>query len=237
MTEQTYLTEPDTHTTQATCVEVQEAGEQKIVILDKTIFYSQGGGQPADTGVIETGTKRFLVYDVRINEEEEILHYGTFETEPFQKNEPVTLIINKEKRIQHTNIHSAGHLIDCAIEDIGLTHLKATKGYHFPQGTYVEYEGSIEDTAQVKEQLEEALSSLREQNIPLTIRYISSQEAKHKGILLKQGAEARMVAFQGYEECGCAGTHVKTTAQLPEITIRKITSKKGRTKISYLVGA
>jgi Ser-tRNA(Ala) deacylase AlaX len=56
------------------------------------------------------------------------------------------MAIDSQKRIFNARNHSAGHLIDIAMKNIGLGYLKPTKGFHFPEGSYVEYEGDFQES-------------------------------------------------------------------------------------------
>jgi len=89
----------------------------KCVILDRTIFYPQGGGQPFDTGsIISADGAKFNVEDVR-SKASQVLHLGTFEAEKqFKDGEEVKLQIDKEKRILHAKLHSGGHLLGKSLE-------------------------------------------------------------------------------------------------------------------------
>ncbi|MBX2866733.1 hypothetical protein KTR10_02165 [Candidatus Kaiserbacteria bacterium] len=62
---------------------------------------------------------------------------------------------------------------------------------------------------------------------------VSEEEARDRGMIAPEGKEVRTVGFEGHEPCGCGGTHVRSSKDIGHITIRKVSSKKGRTKISY----
>lgn len=120
-----------------------EKDSKHFVVLDKTIFHPQGGGQPSDTGVISTADTEFTVSDLKIDGKT-ILHYGSFtKGTAFEAGSEVTCKINEESRRLFARIHSAGHLMDICVRNIGLTNLQPGKGFHFPTGAYVEYIGLI----------------------------------------------------------------------------------------------
>jgi Ser-tRNA(Ala) deacylase AlaX len=118
---------------------------KRVVLLSETIFHPQGGGQPFDKGVIIGKTIKFLVSEVR-QKGDEVQHIGTFETpeDNFVEGEEVDLEIDEEARRLNARLHSAGHLLDIALRNIGQTQLVPGKGYHFPDAPYVEYEGNID---------------------------------------------------------------------------------------------
>uniref|UniRef100_K3XLT7 Alanyl-tRNA synthetase class IIc N-terminal domain-containing protein n=1 Tax=Setaria italica TaxID=4555 RepID=K3XLT7_SETIT len=126
----------------------QEEGGRVAVVLDATVFHPQGGGQPADTGAISAAGARFLVEDVRAKDGV-VFHYGRFESAGegcglgFKEGESVSLEVDAERRSLNSRLHSAGHLLDICVSNVGLSHLQPGKGYHFPDGPFVEYKGVI----------------------------------------------------------------------------------------------
>lgn len=228
--EDTYLFESD-----AKVLDIKDSEKGKVVILDKTIFYPQGGGQPADNGKIVFGDIIFLVNDVRLDELGDIWHFGEFKNGEFQKGDAVLLKIDQNRRIQNAKLHSAGHLIDCAILEMGLDNLKPVKGFHFPNGPYVEYEGIVENSSEMLINLQEKIDDLINKNLLLEKKNLNLKEAKAQSILVPVGKSARVVNFLGYPSCGCGGTHIKQSLDIGKIVIRKIKSNKGITKVSYIV--
>ncbi|XP_039809475.1 alanine--tRNA ligase-like isoform X1 [Panicum virgatum] len=132
----------------ATVLAVQEEGGRVAVVLDATVFYPQGGGQPADTGAISAAGTRFLVEDVRAKDGV-VFHYGRFEgagegcRHGFKEGGCVSLEVDAERRSLNSRLNSAGHLLDICVSNVGLSHLEPGKGYHFPDGPFVEYKGVI----------------------------------------------------------------------------------------------
>jgi Ser-tRNA(Ala) deacylase AlaX len=131
--------------------------------------------------------------------------------------------------------HSAGHLLDCAVEQQKIEGLKPTKGFHFPEGPYVEYDGTIENPAELIPVLQDAIDKLIEQDLQVEKKDLSPEEAKEQGVWAPPGKSARVVNFAGFSSCGCGGTHVRSASEIGKITIRKIKSKKGKTKIAYAI--
>lgn len=90
--------------------------------MEETIFHPQGGGQPSDQGVIEFNDSIFTVEKVSKNKDGTIQHFGKFQNKEkvFKNKDKVTLKIDKNFRILNVRLHSAGHLIDVAVRNIGL---------------------------------------------------------------------------------------------------------------------
>ena len=112
MTKLNYLSNTYLFDSEAIFVEIKENEKGKAVILDKTIFYPQGGGQPADKGKIISGDTIFIVNDVRIDEVGIVWHFGEFSNGQFKIGNKVILKIDKDRRKLNAKLHSAGHLLD-----------------------------------------------------------------------------------------------------------------------------
>ncbi|KAK9664256.1 hypothetical protein RND81_14G029100 [Saponaria officinalis] len=116
---------------------------RQALILDYTIFHPQGGGQPSDIGFISVSDSafRFVVEDVR-SIDGIVYHYGHVENlegglEPewkIEKGTRVHLHVDESRRNLNSRLHSAGHLLDISIRNVGLGHLVPGKAYHFPDG-------------------------------------------------------------------------------------------------------
>jgi Ser-tRNA(Ala) deacylase AlaX len=107
---------------------------------DKTIFHPQGGGQPADEGHLEVNDRQYaitkLVAPRNPHEEPYIIkHYYEGEIN-FLKGEKVIQVINMEKRLLYSRLHSAGHLIEDAVRQT-FPSLKGIRGNHFPNSQAV----------------------------------------------------------------------------------------------------
>lgn len=139
MTKLIYLQNPNLFSTKAKVLEILKTEDTWQVLLDQTIFYVQGGGQPSDTGVIKNLTGKFEVAKVFRGQDDKILHSGNFTNGNFQIGQKVELIVDEAKRYLHSRIHSAGHLLDLAIKNSGLNWIPM-KGFHFVAGSYVEYQ-------------------------------------------------------------------------------------------------
>lgn len=228
-----YLSDSSEFKSTAQFLEIRDTEKGTALILDQTIFYPQGGGQPADTGKITSPNGVFVVTDVRMDETGAVFHFGSFEEGSFDPKEEVSLEIDADKRKLNTRSHSAGHLIDVAVEKVGITGITPTKGYHFPQGAYVEYEGMLDNPSEWIPKLEEAVNKLVNEDLKVEKTNLSFEEAQSQGIWAPQGKSVTVVNFEGDKGCGCGGTHVMSAKEIGHIKIRKIKSKKGVTRVSY----
>jgi len=155
----------DTYKFEAKAKVISVTDDKKGVILTSTIFYPQGGGQPSDVGVIKGSAGGVFNVTSLKAEKGVVSHLGNFQNENvFAPGEEVTLQIDESTRVLHARLHSAGHLLDVAVQNLGLTWIPA-KGYHFPAGPYVEYQGDVqaEKRAEIVKQVQQQMNQLTSQ--------------------------------------------------------------------------
>ena len=221
------------------------------VILDKTICHPQGGGQPSDEGFLKQGDIKFNLEALSIVKDT-ILHIGKFEKagQTFKVGGDVECHIDETKRRLYARVHSAGHLLDVAMNKAGRSDLKPGKGFHQPVGSYVEYIGGID--AKERDALVKALNencktliNTTPEDWPVFKKVCTYEEAgkelaKAGGVppYVPEGSSLRVCKM--VEEdlgCPCGGTHVQHVKDIAEITVTKIQKKGKNTRVSYGVKA
>ena len=221
----------------ARVMEVLRENERDIVLLDQTVFYPQGGGQPYDTGMIESPSGKFLVEEVRFVEGA-VRHMGVFEFGSFATGDSVICRVDADRRLLHARIHSAGHLVDKAVAELNLP-LKPGKGYHFPQGPYDEYEGSLDglDKEKLKSDLERLCNTYVLAGGKTEIIFMTREEMQKTcrytpDFPMEKGEQARVIVHAGFA-MPCGGTPVADLVDIGPITIRKIKQEKDKIRIGY----
>jgi len=227
MTKLLYLEDQNLYTSSASIVNILETDKGLALILDQTIFYVQGGGQPGDKGLIKDGNNLFRLINTTRDENGTVLHLGIFEGQNFKIGDEVSLEIDIESRKLNSRIHSAGHLIDLAIKNLKLDWIPG-KGFHYPEGSYVEYkvQNDIQfDFENLKNLIQAEYNSLVSQNLQVKITLDATKSVKD----LPLGE----ISFDGQSPCPCGGTHVSSTSELNGFEITKIKLKSGIVKVSY----
>ncbi|KAF3456210.1 hypothetical protein FNV43_RR00860 [Rhamnella rubrinervis] len=217
------------------------------LILDRTVFYPQGGGQPADTGLITIVDSdfKFVVQDVR-SMDGVVFHYGLIENSgeelesEFGKGKEVFLHVDESRRKLNARLHSAGHLLDTCMQNVGLGDLVPTKGHHFPDGPFVEYKGKVEtkEIETKKKELELEAKALISKGGKVFAAILPYEEASDMcgGCLpdyIPKGSTPRIVKLGETPGCPCGGTHVSDISEITSITVSQIRTKKGLTKVFY----
>ncbi|KAL0483372.1 alanine tRS [Acrasis kona] len=212
--------------------------KQSVVLLNSTIFHPQGGGQPSDVGIISDGQTTFKVLKA-IKSGEQVQHLGTFEPEDstFEENAIVHQTVDKDSRLQNASLHSAGHLIDFAVKLIGFDKWTSSKGYHFPQSPYVEYNhnGQYTKESEIVETLNVELDKLLKKNENVKVEMVPYDKWTEIPSYLPAGEPVRTINYGGI--CGaCSGTHVNTFGQIgSKITIKSAKKKGAVVRVSYKV--
>jgi Ser-tRNA(Ala) deacylase AlaX len=229
--------------------------EPYVLTTPSTIFHAQGGGQPSDTGIITSKSvdgSKFVVHQVR-KVGAPILHMGVLDPSPSasQWKEGAALVqnIDVEKRVLHSRLHTAGHVIGLAIAllsrmpptdpttDIPAT-IKDGKASHYPGAAFVEFIGLIPSTA--KSAIQAKVDELVASDLPVHIHFWSEEEAGRKciggtdGAAVPEGEESvRVVDLGGVGSYPCGGTHVKTLKELGKVVVRNVKRQKGVSKVGY----
>lgn len=233
----------------ATFISMVADGGRLAVIVDSSILYPQGGGQPADSGFIHDLDERlrFRVQDVR-SRNGVVFHYGHFDSPlsdqgTFQKGQEVILSVDEHRRGLNSRLHSAGHLLDICMRKIGLASFKDGKGHHFPDGAFVEYKGKI--PANDLESKREALEKEAERLVAIGGK-VSAAIVPYEAAAALCGGELpeyipkdttpRIVMLGDNLGCPCGGTHVADISDIGIIKVSQIRVRKGLTKVSYTIG-
>ena len=199
-------------------------GVEGIVVLDKTPFYAEMGGQVADHGSITAGDAVFTVTDVQKNKGGKYMHSGKLSGGALRVGQTVCAAIDTERRGAIRRAHSATHLLDAA--------LKKVLGDHVHQaGSLVEPDKLRFDfthfEAVTPEQLAEVTRLVNDailEGIPVVTEVLPIEEAKKKGAIAvfgeKYGETVRVVEMGGFSMEFCGGTHLSNTAMAGAFRIR-----------------
>mmetsp|Transcript_110512 Transcript_110512/g.219733 ORF Transcript_110512/g.219733 Transcript_110512/m.219733 type:complete len:339 (-) Transcript_110512:196-1212(-) len=206
------------------------------VVLNRTIFHPQGGGQPADNGILSSKSlPEISVTMVSMRKEDgAVLHDCT--VEPAQADAwlakvgtaNVSCRVDADRRRLAARVHSAGHLLDVAVTAVGLKWIPS-KGYHFPDGPYVEYVLNDESRRidPKKAGDKEAIIADIQANIDRLVT-----EGGKVGVEYQDGV--RRIRM-GDEECPCGGTHVRDFAEIGKVQVKKVQNKQGNVRLAYTV--
>lgn len=209
-----------------------------ILILDQTVFYPQGGGQPYDQGMIIGEHGEFVVEQVRFIDGV-VRHIGRITTGTFVAGEEVKCIVDQARRTLHSRLHSAGHVVDMAVKALKLPWIPG-KGYHFPEGPYVEYSGPWQEGERdvLRNDIERLSNEFIAQGRATSLVFMLPHEMHTVCAFvpdnLPQNKPGRVVLYGDFG-VPCGGTHVSNLAAIGTMTIRKIKLEKGMIRVSYAI--
>jgi Ser-tRNA(Ala) deacylase AlaX len=234
-TEKLYLDNPKQYSAEAKVLAIDKLQVGKTsIVTNKTIFYPQGGGQPSDIGTISSDSGVFKVTEVEKGNDGQINHIGEFEEGSFESGELAKLEIDKDRRIENSKLHSAGHLIARLMEKIA-PEARPVKGYHWPRGAYVEFKCE-DDIKTLEQELQDAIDSFIEKKKQFEVKSLEYAQANEIcpfiPKFLPTDEPVRVVIIDG-KGMTCGGTHITDIVELEGLKIRKITNKKGNVRISY----
>ena len=211
-------------------IEVEEVtkDEKAVIILKKTPFYAEGGGQVGDKGIIETANARLLVLDTKKNAEETYYNFVEVLEGSLKKSDIVKATVELDRRLAITKNHSATHILHTALRMVLGGHINQA-GSHVDENRtrfdFTHFEAiSKEDLKKIEEIANRQVFLSRPVNVVLT-DLEKSQEMGAIGLFEDKYKDVvRVVSMGDFSTELCGGCHVKNTSDIQMI---KITSESG----------
>lgn len=206
---------------EARVVAVREGG----VVLDQSVFYPLGGGQPGDTGSLHADGRVIAVTDTRRDRASgEVIH--CCDASGFREGDAVTAVIDWERRHRHMRVHTCLHLLSAVI-------VAPVTGGQVGDG-YGRLDFDLPETPDAGD-VERELNALIARDSAVQFRWITDEELDARPELVKTMSvqpprglgRVRLVDVEGVDLQPCGGTHVARTAEIGAVRIAKI-DKKGR---------
>jgi alanyl-tRNA synthetase len=205
------------------------------VILDKTIFYPEGGGQGADRGSIN-GVSLVDVQECSTERGEEILHLLNAADAVLLSPGPAELLLDTKRRRDLTVCHTAQHLLSGTI--LRLTG-KYTVSMHLGEEICTIDVDTPELSTETLIKVEEAAADAIEEDYPVIIHLCPPEDVASFPLRKKipQGEEViRVVEIAGNDFSPCCGTHCKSTGQIGMLRILGAEKYKGMTRVTFIAG-
>ena len=193
-------------------------GESGILVLDKTPFYAEMGGQVADHGVILVGDSRFVVSNVQKDKSGKYLHHGKLTSGSIKVDDIVCASIDVERRNAIMRAHSATHLLQKALTTVLGDHVHQAGSLVEPDHLRFDFTHYSALTAEELAKVDELVQAAVLEGYCVDIREMSIDDAKKMGATAlfseKYGDTVRVVNMGGHSIELCGGTHLDNTAKV-----------------------
>ena len=195
-----------------------EERENVLVVLDRTPFYAEMGGQVADHGYLTSGTANLKVNQVKKTPKGFYVHTCTLLDGTIRVGDTVTAAVDEQRRASICRNHTATHLMQKALREVLGEHVHQAGSYQDDKVTRFDFTHfnavTPEELVEVEKRVNEKIFAA----LPVTIQNLPIEEAKKMGAMAlfgeKYGKVVRVVDAGGWSVEFCGGTHVKNTAQI-----------------------
>ncbi len=195
-----------------------EERENVLVVLDRTPFYAEMGGQVADHGYLTSGIANLKVNQVKKTPKGFYVHTCTLLDGTIRVGDTVTAAVDEQRRASICRNHTATHLMQKALREVLGEHVHQAGSYQDDKITRFDFTHfnavTPEELVEVEKRVNEKIFAA----LPVTIQNLPIEEAKKMGAMAlfgeKYGKVVRVVDAGGWSVEFCGGTHVKNTAQI-----------------------
>lgn len=227
MTKKLYYDDTWMRECEATILSCKKAEDGYAVLLDKTVIFPEGGGQPSDTGMLNDA--------VVLRAEESGEEIWNIVSRPFKEGEKVNVKVDTVRRRDHSQQHSGEHIISgLASSMFGAKNV----GFHMADS----YSTIDLDIPLSEDQLASLIKEANlavQRDLPISYRFVQAEELD--GIELRKRAsgltgEVRIVYIENVDSCTCCGTHCRSTGEIGYIMLPSWQNYKGGVRLWFLCG-
>ncbi|HKE05787.1 MAG TPA: alanine--tRNA ligase, partial [Blastocatellia bacterium] len=199
-------------------VEEIVAGDEAEVVLDRTPFYAESGGQVGDVGVLENEDARLLVTDAYSPTSGATVHIATVEQGGLKVGDTVNAHVDAEKRARTMANHTATHLLHAALREVLGPHVKQAGSLVAPDRLRFDFTHFAPLTQEEIAEIERLVNEQTLKNTPVSKEEKPLDEALASGAMAlfgeKYSGSVRVVSVPGFSTELCGGTHVNATGDI-----------------------
>ena len=196
----------------------EEAKDGVLVVLDKTPFYAEMGGQAADHGVLNGTECSLRVLDVKNTPKGYYVHTCVLESGIVKVGDVLTAQVDKGYRMAIARNHTATHLLQAALREVLGDHVHQAGSYQDASITHFDFTHFSAVTPEELARVQKIVNDKIFDSMNVTVQEMPVEEAKKLGAMAlfgeKYGKVVRVVDIEGWSTEFCGGTHVKNTAQI-----------------------
>ncbi|NOX88728.1 MAG: alanyl-tRNA editing protein, partial [Calditrichaeota bacterium] len=229
MTNKIYYQNPYTQKLLAKVIEQREKNNERWLLLDQTVFYPGGGGQPPDRGTIDG--KRVL--DIR-EKDGNIWHRVEAPENSWEPDSIVELKLDWRHRYYQMQQHTGQHLLSAVLDKFDLPTVSVHLG---DEHTLIEVDGPVPETARLKE-IETEAQKIIARSLPVKIHLVTKEDAEKYSLRRppKDFTNLRIVEIDGFDYSACGGIHVSSTAEVGLVKIIGCEKIRGHARVKVLLG-
>jgi len=213
---------------EGTAVQAIAAGDNAVIVLDKTPFYAESGGQVGDRGQLIASRGTFHVRDTQKVQAEVFGHHGVLHTGTFAVGDTLDAKVDTAARERAACNHSATHLMHAALRKVLGPHVQQKGSLVDPDRTRFDYSHHAPLTATQIREIERLVNEEIRRNVSVEARIMKYDDAISAGAMAlfgeKYGDEVRMLRMGDFSTELCGGTHVRRTG---DIGFFKVMSESG----------
>jgi alanyl-tRNA synthetase len=210
-----------------TQVQSVKSGDSAVVVLDKTPFYAESGGQVGDAGELRNSSSLFEVEDTLKIQADVFGHHGQVLEGEIKVGDQLSAKVNAERRSRTIRHHSATHLMHKALREVLGTHVQQKGSLVDPDKTRFDFTHTAPMTADEIKQVEDLVNAEILSNAQASAKVMSLDDAQKTGAMMlfgeKYGETVRVLEIGSSKEL-CGGTHVQRTG---DIGVFKILAESG----------
>lgn len=203
------------------------------LVLDRTVFYPTGGGQPGDSGMLRWDGGELVIADTHYGHGGAILHVAARGSGLPKVGDKVRVTLDWDRRYRHMRMHTALHLLGAVLR------YGVTGGNIAADRSRLDFD--MEETVD-KEAVTAAMRALVDENHPISCRWITDAELDAQPELVrtmsvkppKGAGHVRLLEIEGVDLQPCGGTHLRETGEVGPVRVSKVEKKGRRNRRVYI---
>ena len=209
-------------------VDSAKENDKVVIVVDKTPFYAEMGGQVGDKGTIENENVLIEINDTTNFGGNKILHHGVVKKGEIKVNDTVVLKIDEEDRMSIARNHTATHILHKALKEVLGSHIEQAGSLVSKNRLRFDFTHFEALTKEELSKIEKIVNTHILKGLDVSIKEADIETAKKEGATAlfgeKYGDVVRVINIGGYSIELCGGTHLKNSAQIGSF---KIVSESG----------
>jgi alanyl-tRNA synthetase len=228
-------------------VDSATAGDDAVVVLDRTPFYAESGGQVGDTGELRNAAARFIVDDTQKVQADVFGHHGRVAEGTIKLGDTLQARVDADKRARTMRNHSATHLMHKALREVLGGHVQQKGSLVDAERTRFDFAHNAPMSDEQIRKVEAIVNAEILANLPTQSRVMAIDEAQKSGAMMlfgeKYGDTVRVLDIGTSREL-CGGTHVQRTGDIGLFKVvaeggvaagvRRIEAVTGENALAYL---